>query len=368
MYKSLFFAGAEGNQSREDIARYRTTFGREFAQLGFKVLDPTLGKDIGSIPLDELVKQDLVLVDQSHIVVAYLPRPSDGSLREIQRAKDNKVLVFGFTDKGNPAPEEVRQYLDDWFTDFEKLKRVLGTFVSPLGEYFTTAHTNSVQGTVVLYGYDIHQIAPHHLHRLVEGIESRANVYYFCAERSHIHELAQKLPTILRLGDVDNLHILTKDGSPHDIQMHTLTQEVAENMNFRGNVQHYVVEKGKMYEVSRKAVRRSRHLSEIDESFPYSELVSLVSKLRKTCPNDRAETQETVLDHLFEEVEELKQAVLSGDIANCKEEAGDILYNLFLFSLIQEESENFNIGDVHVDTIRKMRERHKHILLLLSDK
>ena len=264
--KSLFLAGAEGHQSREDIVSWRTTYGGEFASLGFRVLDPTLGKDIDKIPLDELVKQDLALVDQSNIVVAYLPIPSDGSLREIQRAKENKLLVFGFTDEGNTVPPEARQYVDDWFTESDKLKRVLETFLSPLGEYFTTAHTNNVQGTVVLYGYDIHQVAPHRLHRLVDGIDGKVNVYYFCAEKSHIHELAQKLPTILRLGKVTNVSVLTKDGSPHDVQMHTLTEEVAENMNFGGTVRHYVVEKGKMYDVSRKAVRRSRHLSEIEQT------------------------------------------------------------------------------------------------------
>lgn len=265
--KSLFLAGAEGHQSREDIVRWRTTYGTEFSNLGFRVLDPTLGKDIDKIPLDELVAQDLALVDKSHIAVVYLPRSSDGSLREIQRAKENKLLVFGFTDKGNIAPQEARQYLDDWFTEFDSLKQVLGTFLSPLGEYFTTAHTNNVQGSVIIYGHDIHEVAPHHLNRLlVNGTEGKTNVYYFCAEKSHIHELAQKLPTILRLGKVDNVHVLTKDGSPHDVQMHTLTEEVAENMNFGGNVRHYVVEKGRIYEVSRKTVRRSRHLSEIEQT------------------------------------------------------------------------------------------------------
>jgi len=266
IYKSLFLAGAEGHQSEQDITRWRTTYGTEFSNLGFRLNDPTLGKEIDKIPLAELITQDLALVDQSHIAVVYLPRPSDGSLREIQRAKQNKLLVFGFTDKGNTAPNEAKPYLDDWFTEIDKLKRVLGTYLSPLGEYFTTAHTNNIQGTVVLYGYDIHEVAPHHLHRLVEGIEGKTNVYYFCAEKSHIHELAQKLPTILRLGKVDNIHVLTKDGSPHDVQMHTLTEEVAENMNFRGDVSHYVVEKGRMYSISRKAVRRSRHLSEIEQT------------------------------------------------------------------------------------------------------
>src|SRR3989338_8073795 len=116
----------------EDIVRWRTAYGTEFSNLGFRVLDPTLGKDIDKIPLDELVAQDLALVDKSHIAVVYLPRSSDGSLREIQRAKENKLLVFGFTDKENTAPQEARQYLDDWFTEFDKLKLVLGTFLSPL--------------------------------------------------------------------------------------------------------------------------------------------------------------------------------------------------------------------------------------------
>src|SRR3989338_8340520 len=116
--------------------------------------------------------------------------------------------------------------------------------------------SNNVQGTVVIYAYDTHEVAPHHLTRLIDGVEGKVNVYYFCAEKSHIHELAQKLPTILRLGKVTNVSVLTKDGSPHDVQMHTLTEEVAENMNFGGDVHHYVVEKGKMYDVSRKAVRR----------------------------------------------------------------------------------------------------------------
>src|SRR3989344_7657008 len=124
--KSLFFASAEEHQSPEEIFRYRTFYGREFTSLGFQVLDPTLGKDIDNISLEKLIEPDLALVDQSHIVVAYLPRPSDGSLREIQHAKENKLLVFGFTDNGNAVPQEARQYLDDWFTEFDNLKRVLG--------------------------------------------------------------------------------------------------------------------------------------------------------------------------------------------------------------------------------------------------
>lgn len=286
--KSLFFAGAEGHHSREEVKEYRIRYGAEFARLGFQVLDPTLGKDIDRIPLDELINQDLALVNQSHILVAYLPRSSDGSLREIQRAKENKALAFGFTDKGNPQPQETRAYLDDWFSNFDDIRGALSAFISPPGEYFTTAHTNNMHWSVIIYGCDIHEVAPHHLYRLVHGIDGKKSLYYFCAEKSHIHELAQKLPTILRLGRVNSVHILTKDGSPHDVQMHTLTEEVAENMNFMGNVCHYVVEKGRMYEISRRAVRKSRHLSEIEltiENVVRNRRVAIILGSRKDEPS-----------------------------------------------------------------------------------
>ena len=313
MYKSLFFAGAEGHFSRDQIVKYRTVYGGEFQGLGFRVLDPTLGKDVDQIPLEELVQQDLALVDQSHIAVAYLPRHSDGVLREIVRAKDNKLLVFGFTDRQKSAPQETLPYLDDWFVDFEKLKTVLRTFLSPSGEYFTTAHTNNVQGTVVLYGHDLHEVAPHHLHRVVEAIEGKANVYHFCAEKSHIHELAQKLPTLLRLGRVEKVAVLTKDGSPHDVQMHTLTEEVAENMNFSGEVRHYVVEKGKIYEVSRKAVRRSRHLSEIEHTLENPFLQRKVAILLGSRKDEPALVQSELL-HILEAAEiPYEYSVISSD-------------------------------------------------------
>ena len=91
MSSSLFFAGSEGHLSREEIVKYRTVYGKEFSSLGFNVLDPTLGKDIDNISSEELNSQDLELVDKSHVVVAYLPRPSDGAFAEIKRANKTNL-------------------------------------------------------------------------------------------------------------------------------------------------------------------------------------------------------------------------------------------------------------------------------------
>src|SRR3989338_8098364 len=106
MNKSLFFGGAEGHLSRTEIIEYRTRYGAEFSELGYSVLDPTLGKNIDDKSLEQVIREDLFYVESSHIAVFYLPRISDGSLREMKVAKENKILVFGFTDKGNnPYPE-----------------------------------------------------------------------------------------------------------------------------------------------------------------------------------------------------------------------------------------------------------------------
>ena len=174
-------------------------------------------------------------------------------------------------------PSEFKPYIDRWFSEFEKLRKTLSAYINPIGEYFTSAHTNNLTGDILIYGLDVAKIAPHYLMDLIENMEKRKNIFYFCAEKSHIHELAQKLPTILRLGKINNVYVLTKDGSPHDVQMHTLTEEVAENMNFGGNIGHYVVEKGKMHEVSRKAIRKSRHLSEIEQTLENEAKASKVS-------------------------------------------------------------------------------------------
>lgn len=272
-FKSLFFAGREQGLTRDEVNAYRKNFGLKFQQLGFDVKDPSLGKTEQQLMSADIIKEDCALIDQCHLTIAYLPpteHVSNRTLAEIKRAKSNKQLVFGFTDKNNPVPSEFIPFLDRWFENFEELCRVLSIYISPVGEYFTTAHTNGMMGDLIIYGVDVATMEPHYIHDLLKKVPTRKNVFYFCCETSHINDLAQKLPTIFRLEKINEVFLLTKDGSPHDVQIHTLVQEVAENTNFENPINYYVVEKSKLHLVTKQAVKLSRHLSLIESSIKQS--------------------------------------------------------------------------------------------------
>lgn len=263
MKKTIFLAGVEHGMNKEEITRYRRRFGRLFQTAGFAVNDPTLGKDTKTMPRSVLLRQDELLQEQSDITIAYLPYFSNGTLREVKKAKCIGQLAFGFTDRENDIPKAYETYLDDWYTNIHELMDMLEMFRSPPGDYFTSAHTNGIRGDIFVFGQDTNCVAPHLVLKLLENSENKRNAFHFCCEKSHIHEFAQKLPTMLRIGRIANVFIVTKDGTPHDVQMHTIAEEVAENQGF-DSVKHYVIEKGKLHEISKQSVRISRHLSMIE--------------------------------------------------------------------------------------------------------
>jgi ATP diphosphatase len=129
----------------------------------------------------------------------------------------------------------------------------------------------------------------------------------------------------------------------------------------RKKIKFYVWEKGNMIEISDASVRKSRHLNEIEETLSYKKLKSVVEILRKECPNDRKETFESVIDHLIEETGELKQELDKNKRENCKEELGDILFNVFLLSCIAEEHKLFEMKDMIDFVTEKMIRRHDEI-------
>jgi len=79
------------------------------------------------------------------------------------------------------------------------------------------------------------------------------------------------------------------------------------------------------------------------------------------CPNDKKETFETILEHFEEEVQELKEAVINKDWENIKEELGDLLFNVFLFSKVAENQGNFNLQNLFESTSKKFIENHESI-------
>lgn len=196
-------------------------------------------------------------------------------------------------------------------------------------------------------------------------------VYTFCPELHHLDKLGFKLCTIFRLDRVRSVTVLTKDGSPHSMQIPLMVQEAAEDVGFdKSNIRYFCLEGGKLIEFSDLAVRKARHYSEIEGVLPFARLDRVAEILRGEggCPNDRAETYHTVLDHLREEVEEIDKALRNDDQENMLEEIGDVFFNIALLGRLVREAGISSLSDLADRSAQKMIKRHALIFESLSYK
>lgn len=83
-----------------------------------------------------------------------------------------------------------------------------------------------------------------------------------CMERVHMNIVGFKLLNMTRSSGVKSLTILTLDGSPHCIQLHYIGEHIKRALRDELPIKHFVIEKGKIFEIPLKVVRLSRHLSE----------------------------------------------------------------------------------------------------------
>ena len=95
----------------------------------------------------------------------------------------------------------------------------------------------------------------------------------------------------------------------------------------------------------------------------FLELVDIFKKLRgkNGCAWDKKQTNKTLMKYLFEESEELKQAVRKNDIENIKEELGDVLLQVIFHAQIANENKWFDIYDVIDGLNKKLIRRHPHV-------
>jgi len=79
------------------------------------------------------------------------------------------------------------------------------------------------------------------------------------------------------------------------------------------------------------------------------------------CPWDKKQTHLSLLPFLYEEANEVIDAILNNDKSNLKEELGDLFLQILLHSKIAEEENEFNIDDVLEALNKKLIRRHPHI-------
>ncbi len=93
----------------------------------------------------------------------------------------------------------------------------------------------------------------------------------------------------------------------------------------------------------------------------WSRLKGLMDRLRTDCPWDRAQTHQTIAPYTIEEAYEVKEAIDREDMAELKNELGDLLFQVLFQSRIASESGHFDLDDVADGLVEKMVRRHPHV-------
>lgn len=95
----------------------------------------------------------------------------------------------------------------------------------------------------------------------------------------------------------------------------------------------------------------------------FQQLIEIVKKLRGPdgCPWDKAQTHLSLTPYAIEEAHELEEAIEKKDIANMKEELGDLLFQSVLHAEVARQNGDFDIDDVINHLNHKMVSRHPHV-------
>jgi XTP/dITP diphosphohydrolase len=93
----------------------------------------------------------------------------------------------------------------------------------------------------------------------------------------------------------------------------------------------------------------------------FNEFVSIVKRLRKECPWDKEQTNDSIKANTIEEAYEVVEAIDQKNFNELKIELGDLLLHVVFHTVIAEEDNHFTIDDV-IDSIQsKLIRRHPHV-------
>ena len=93
----------------------------------------------------------------------------------------------------------------------------------------------------------------------------------------------------------------------------------------------------------------------------FKEFVDIVKRLRKECPWDREQTNDSIKHATLEEAHEVIEAIDNNDDEELKKELGDLLLHVVFHSVIAEGDEKFTLDEV-IDSIQeKLIRRHPHV-------
>jgi len=101
-----------------------------------------------------------------------------------------------------------------------------------------------------------------------------------------------------------------------------------------------------------------------DALAPIDRLLAIMARLRDRetgCPWDIEQTFATIAPYTVEEAYEVADAIERGDLADLKEELGDLLLQVVFHARMAEEGGSFDFDDVARAISEKMIRRHPHV-------
>jgi len=97
----------------------------------------------------------------------------------------------------------------------------------------------------------------------------------------------------------------------------------------------------------------------------FDKLQALMKVLRNECAWDREQSISSLRQHTLEETHEvleaIDQVIAHGQWEPLKSELGDLLMQVAFYSVLADEQDKFDLGDVFDGLIKKMIRRHPHV-------
>lgn len=93
----------------------------------------------------------------------------------------------------------------------------------------------------------------------------------------------------------------------------------------------------------------------------FGRLLDIMDELREKCPWNAEQTMESIRPMTEEEVYELSDAILQGDMGDVCKELGDLLYHMVFYARMGEEQGSFDMADSLDKVCDKMVFRHPHV-------
>ncbi len=101
------------------------------------------------------------------------------------------------------------------------------------------------------------------------------------------------------------------------------------------------------------------------------QLLEIMQRLRdpeKGCPWDVQQDFSSIAPYTIEEAYEVADAIARGDMADLKDELGDLLFQVVFHAQMASEKGSFGFEDVHQAVCDKMLRRHPHVFADLEIK